>query len=162
VTKTPLLVTSPNSRTISTPALISLNENKNVPEDEKFRKNAIPAAMLLEGSFTSLYRNRISRAQADSMNAAGVNFLSSSVPNKMIVVADGDMVLNDYVPSNGPNAAPEPLPMGWNKYTYTEYLKESQNGQLFIQAANREFLLNCIEYLVSSPAIAETRNKEIA
>jgi len=161
VVKTPLLVTSANSRIISTPALISLNENKNTPEDEKFKRDAIPAAMLLEGTFTSLFRNRLSKAQSDTLAAAGENFQSNSVPNKMIVVADGDIVLNDYVPSNGPNAAPEPLPMGWNKYTYTEYLKESQNGQLFIPAANRDFLLNCIEYLVSSPAIAETRNKEI-
>ena len=29
------------------------------------------------------------------------------------------------------------------------------------QFANREFLLNCIEYLVNNPAIIETRNKDI-
>src|SRR5690606_17167252 len=46
VKKTVLLVSSPNSRIISTPALISLNENKNVPHDEKFKQNAIPVAML--------------------------------------------------------------------------------------------------------------------
>ncbi|MBL0267543.1 MAG: Gldg family protein [Chitinophagaceae bacterium] len=38
VKKEPLLVTSPNSRIISTPALISLNENKDVPEDAKFKR----------------------------------------------------------------------------------------------------------------------------
>ena len=55
IKKTPLLVTSPNSRIISTPALISLNENKNVPQDIKFNRNGIPAAVLLEGKFNSLY-----------------------------------------------------------------------------------------------------------
>lgn len=161
VLKTPLLVSSPNSRTISTPALISLNENKNVPEDAKFRQNAIPVAMLLEGKFTSLYKNRASRAQLDSLSQAGSRFLAESVDNKMIVVADGDMVLNDFISEGGPGGQPVPLPMGWNRYTYGEYQKQSEYGRLFIPVANREFLLNCIEYLVNAPAIIETRNKDI-
>ncbi len=161
VRKEPLLVSSPNSRIISTPALISLNENKNVPEDEHFKKNAIPVAMLLEGQFTSLFRNRITQLQRDSLSAHGESFRESSPGNKMIVVADGDIVLNDFLPGNGPNTSPEPIPMGWNKYTYAEYLKQSECGKYFVPVANREFLLNCIEYLVSNPAISETRNKDI-
>lgn len=161
IQKTALLVTSANSRIISTPALISLNENKNVPEDAKFKKNAIPVGMLLEGKFTSLFRNRISKAQTDSLAAYGESFKPLSVDNKMIVVADGDILLNDFIPGNSPNEPPMPLPMGWNKYTYGEYEKQTQNGRLFIPAANREFLLNCIEYLVSDPAISQTRNKNI-
>lgn len=161
VRKESLLVTSPNSRTISTPALISLNENRDAPEDARFKKNAIPVAMLLEGTFTSLYRNRLSSAQQDTLAAHGERFRSTSAANKMIVVADGDMVLNDFVPGNGPNTPPEPIQMGWNKYTYTEYLKQSELGKWFIPVANREFLLNCVEYLVSNPAISQTRNKDI-
>ena len=34
-------------------------------------------------------------------------------------------------------------------------------GRLFIPVANREFLLNCLEYLVNDPAISDTRNKDI-
>lgn len=161
VRKEPLLVSSPNSRIISTPALISLNENKDAPEDAQFKRNAIPVAMLLEGQFTSLYRNRISKAQADTLAAAGEQFKDASVNNKMIVVADGDIVLNDFIPSGGPNSQPEPIQMGWNKYTYTEYLKQSALGKWFIPVANREFLQNCVEHLVSNPAISGTRNKDI-
>jgi len=162
VTKTALLVTSPNSRTISTPALISLNENKNVPEDEKFKRNAIPVAMMLEGKFTSLYKNRATKAQVDSLVSLGGQFNAVSADNKMIVVADGDIVLNDIIPGNaGTNNEPVPLPMGWNKYTYSEYQKQSDYGKLFIPVANREFLLNCMEYLVNDPAISQTRNKDI-
>ena len=51
--------------------------------------------------------------------------------------------------------------MGWNKYTYREYQKQSNTGKLFIPVANREFLFNCMEYLVNNPAISETRNKDI-
>ncbi|MGQ0738610.1 MAG: gliding motility-associated ABC transporter substrate-binding protein GldG [Bacteroidota bacterium] len=161
IRKEPLLVSSSNSRIISTPALISLNENKDAPEDEKFKRNAIPVAMLLEGRFTSLYRNRIGKAQLDSLNAGGAGFKDASVENKMIVVADGDIVLNDFILSGGPGSQPEPIQMGWNKYTYTEYLKQSEKARWFVPAANREFLLNCVEYLVSNPAISETRNKDI-
>ncbi len=158
VQKIPLLVSSPNSRIISTPALISLNENKNEPQHEQFQKNAIPVAMLLEGEFTSLYKNRATRAQLDSLQQHGGQFLPNSSLNKMIIVADGDMVLNDYVREEG---QPVPLPMGWNKYTYTEYQRQTDYGRLFIPVANREFLLNCVEYLVNDPAIIETRNKDI-
>lgn len=161
VRKEPLLVTSAHSRIISTPALISLNENKDTPEDALFKRNAIPVAMLLEGTFTSLYRNRLSTAQQDTLAAQGQRYRASSVDNKMIVVADGDMVLNDFIPGGGPGSQPEPIQMGWNKYTYTEYLKQSELGKWFIPVANREFLLNCVEYLVSNPAISETRNKDI-
>jgi ABC-2 type transport system permease protein len=162
VIKTPLLVSSPNSRTISTPALISLNENKNVAEDDKFKQNAIAVAMMLEGKFTSLYKNRATKSQVDSLAAMGGQFSPVSADNKMIIVADGDIVLNDIIPGGaGSNNEPIPLPMGWNKYTYGEYQKQSDYGKLFIPVANREFLQNCMEYLVNDPAISQTRNKDI-
>jgi len=161
VTKNILLASSPNSRIISTPALISLNENKNAPEDEKFKRNAIPVAVMLEGKFSSLYRNRSTQAQRDSLQAYGSPFKGESGNQcKIIVAADGDMVLNDMLPD--PNGQqPIPLPMGWNKYTYREVQKESEFGKLFIPAANHDFFLNCMEYMVNSADIMETRNKDI-
>ena len=147
VKKTILLASSSNSRIISTPTLISLNENKNTPEDAKFKKNAIPVAYLLEGKFNSLFSNRITKSQLDSLRANGAVFKETSVENKMIIVADGDILLNDISPKDGP------LPMGLNFYTL--------GSQYEYQFANRDFLLNCIEYLVNKPAISETRNKDI-
>ena len=148
VKKTVLLASSSNSRVISTPALISLNENKNVPEDVKFQKSGIPVAYLLEGKFTSLFRNRASQSQIDSIVATGSVFTDrNKEDNKMIVVGDGDILLNDLSPKEGP------LPMGLNFYTV--------GSQYEYQFANRDFLLNCIEYLVNKPGISETRNKDI-
>ena len=156
IKKTVLLASSGNSRVISTPALISLNENKNATEDEKFKQNGIPVAMLLEGKFTSLYKNRASQNQKDSFAAQGTKFRGESgANNKIIVVADGDMALNDIMPDTGP------LPMGWNKYTYREYQQQSEYGKFFNPSANREFMLNCVEYLINNPAISETRDKDI-
>jgi ABC-2 type transport system permease protein len=77
----------------------------------------------------------------------------------MIVVADGDMVFNEYLSSQA--SAPQPLPMGWNRFTYREVERESEYGKFFIPVANREFFSNCVEYLTNSSAIMETRNKDI-
>jgi ABC-2 type transport system permease protein len=146
VKKTFLLQSSSNSRTISTPALISPNENRNSPQDALFNKRDIPAAVLLEGIFTSFYRGRVTQAQKDSLQVIGGFKPEATNESKLIVVADGDIVLND-VTSNGP------LPMGMNLYTV--------GSQYEYQFANRDFLLNCLEYLTSKSSIIQTRNKEI-
>ena len=146
LTKTFLLQSSNNSRTISTPALISTNENRNAPEDEKFKQQAVPAAVLLEGQFTSLYKARIGRTQMDSLAPYG-GFRENSVANKMVVVADGDIVLNDVSPQSGP------IEMGKNLFT--------QGTQFEYEFANRQFLTNILEYLLSPGHLIETRNKEV-
>lgn len=161
IKKTILLESSAHSRTISTPALISFNENKVAPQDAKFNKTAIPVGVLLEGKFTSLYRNRASKAQRDSLAAVGVEFLAEGAePGKIIVVADGDIVLNDMMTDEN-SGRPYPIQMGWNRYTRREYERGGEAGRYFIPVANQEFLESCVEYLVKNPAIIETRNKDI-
>ena len=146
VKKTFLLQSSNNSRVISTPALISPNENKNAPQDALFNKQDIPSAVLLEGNFGSFFRGRITKSQRDSLQVIGGFKQEGTNQSKLIVVADGDIVLND-ITSNGP------LPMGMNLYTV--------GSQYEFQFANRDFLLNCLEYLTSKSTIIQTRNKEI-
>jgi ABC-2 type transport system permease protein len=155
IKKTILLASSDNSRTIATPALISLDENRNAPQDEKFNKSGIPVAVLLEGKFSSLYNNRVSQQQSDSLNKYNTPFVSTSGENKIIIVADGDMAMNEALPDYGP------LPMGWNKFTYLAYQQQSDDGKYFIPVSNRDFFENCLEYLVTSPEIIATRNKNI-
>ena len=161
VEKTILLTSSSNSRIISTPVRISLNENRNTPRDELFNRQAIPVAVLLEGSFTSLYRNRATAAQRDSLAALSLQFTPvSPADGKIIVVADGDIVLNDLAP-DPETREPVPLPMGWNRYTYMENMRNGTGARHFVPVSNRDFFLNNLEYLVNSPAVAESRNKEI-
>jgi gliding-associated putative ABC transporter substrate-binding component GldG len=149
IKKTFLLSSSANSRIIGTPALISLNENKNVPEDAKFKMNGIPAAVLLEGKFKSLYQGRVSKQHADSLNAKGEPFIGqSNHDNKMIIIADGDIALNEF--STGQQQV---LPMGVNQYTL--------GTQYEYQFANRDFIMNCLEYLLNDEAIMEMRNKDL-
>ena len=76
IKKTILLSSSPNARTIETPALISGEENRNAPEDDAYKKKDIPAGVLLEGKFTSLYKNRVSQAIMDSLDQYGYSFFN--------------------------------------------------------------------------------------
>ena len=148
IQKTFLLQSSSNSRVISSPALISPNENRNAPEDALFKAHGIPAAVLLEGEFNSFFKNRLGRAKIDSLAQFGGFREKNEVSNKMIVIADGDVVLNDISTKQGP------LPMGMNSFTL--------GSQYEYPFANRDFLLNCLEYLTSKGNLIETRNKEVS
>lgn len=147
IRKTVLLHSSPNARVISTPALISGRENVNAPEDEKFRKAHIPAAVLLEGKFSSVYANRLSKQVIDSMAGSRFPFIRQCAEdNSMIIASDGDMVLNAVVKGG------QPIPMGMNPYTY--------GSQREFPFANRDFLLNCIEYLLNENGLSEAKSKD--
>ena len=147
IKKTILLSSSPNSRTIATPALISVLENVNAPENEKFKRSAIPVAVLLEGRFKSLFSNRLSQAMNDSLKNAGAVFLPQCITdNKMIVVADGDIVLNSVVKGN------QAIPMGMNPFTY--------GSQREFAFANKDFLQNCLDYLVNTSNLSEAKAKD--
>ena len=146
IKKTILLSSSANSRTIETPALISGEENRNAPEDEAFKNKDIPAGVLLEGKFSSLYKNRISQQEMDSLEHYGSPFLTQCInDNKMIVVADGDIVLNGVKEGS-------PLSMGVNSYTV--------GTQYEYQFANKQFVENCIEYLINTANLSEARAKD--
>ncbi len=144
IRKTILLASSANSRTLSTPAIVSLNSVRTEEDISTFNKHHIPVAVLLEGKFSSLYANRISAADADTLaNHYHQPFLPAAAQeNKMIVIADADIAANVVTQNDGP------LAMGTNQFTKIQY-------------ANREFLLNCIEYLTNPSDILSTRSKTL-
>jgi ABC-2 type transport system permease protein len=146
IKKTILLSSSDNSRTIETPALISGDENRNAPVDAAYNKKEIAAGILLEGKFNSLFKNRTSQATMDSLEKYGTPFLTESpADNKMIIIPDGDIVLNGTVKG-------QPLPMGVNSYTV--------GSQYEYQFANKQFVENCIEYLINDAGLSEARSKD--
>ena len=146
IKKTILLSSSSNSRSIETPALISGAENRNAPVDAAFNKKDLIAGVLLQGKFTSLFKNRISRQQMDSLSFYGSPFRSENIEdNKMIIVSDGDIVLNGTYKG-------QLLPMGVNPYTV--------GTQYEYQFANRQFVDNCIEYLVNNAGLSEAKSKD--
>ena len=147
IKKTVLLSSSANSRTIATPALVSVKENIDAPENEKFKKANIPVAVLLEGKFQSPFSNRLSQAMNDTLQKYGSVFLQQCIAdNKMIVVADGDIVLNSVIKGN------QPIPMGMNPYTY--------GSQREFTFANKDFLQNCLDYLINTSNLSEAKAKD--
>ena len=146
ITKTILLSSSDNARTIETPALISGEENRNAPVDAAYNKKNVAAGVLLEGRFSSLYKNRISPAAMDSLAFYGTPFLGRNInDNKIIIIADGDMVLNGVYKN-------QPLPMGVNPYTI--------GTQYEYQFANKQFVENCIEYLINESGLSVAKAKD--
>ena len=142
IRKTVLLTTSPNSRILQTPARVEWNSISKEEDLREFDRGPLPVAVLLEGGFQSLYANRVSKALADSMAAAGSPFLPAArIENRMAVVGDGDIALNPVSQQDGP------LSMGMNGYTRQAY-------------ANRDFLLNLLSHMTDDSGILEARGKD--
>ncbi|GAC1532832.1 MAG: gliding motility-associated ABC transporter substrate-binding protein GldG [Sediminibacterium sp.] len=144
IRKTILLSSDTNSRRIESPAIVSVNSVKSNEDLLTFSKSYVPVAVLLEGTFHSFFANRVGQNLLDSIQrTSGKPFLAGAVKEgKQIVVADADIVTNVVSETKGP------LPMG----------ELPLEGYRF---ANREFLLNCIDYLVSDNNLFESRNKEV-
>ena len=142
ITKTILLATSNNSYTMATPARVELNSLQTQEDASKYNRKNIPVAVLLEGKFSSLYANRASQAQLDTLKKYELEFMRESInPGKVIVVSDADIVINQVSEAIGP------LPMGTNKYTKVGY-------------ANKDFFLTCTEYLANKNNILDAKAKD--
>jgi gliding-associated putative ABC transporter substrate-binding component GldG len=142
IKKKVLLHTSDYSRTLAPPVMISLREAETLPGDQAFSKSNLPVAVLLEGAFPSAFVNRPLSSLTDDTN---FTFIKRSKATKMIVVADADIIRNE-VRRSGVNEAP--MPLGQDKYT----------GELF---GNRDFLLNCLNWMVDDKGIMELRSREL-
>ena len=138
VKKTILLSTSKYSKAMLTPVRVSLNILKEDPDPKLFNKSNLPVGVLLEGSFKSNFRNRIPDEIA---NAPEIGFMGSSVPTKMIVVADGDVIAS-FVSKKGTI-----YPLGYDRFTQQTY-------------GNRNFILNCVDYLCDDSGLMTLRGKE--
>ena len=138
IKKTILLRTSPYSRIINAPARVDLAIVRSKPDPELFTGNGFPLAVLLEGTFKSIFQYR-----AGATPDPELPFKESITYNKMIVVSDGDVIRNQRKKSTG-----EIYPLGYNRYTNQQF-------------GNKRFILNCIDYLCDDSGLIEIRSKEI-
>jgi gliding-associated putative ABC transporter substrate-binding component GldG len=142
INKTVLLQSSTNARLLEAPAKIDFEFLQIAPDIRAFQLQNVPVAVLLEGNFRSLYTGRIPAALRDSMAGYNYQFINQNTsPNKMIVVADGDVAMNQFSPNTGP------LQMGTNVFTRYTY-------------ANKDFFLNAMDFLVNPSDILQSRSKE--
>ena len=136
-----LLSSSSYSRTLQTPALVEWRSIRTEQDLQLFNKQNIPVAVLLEGNFGSAFNNRISTDEMNQLSAAGMPYLSKTrVTNSMVVVSDGDILMNPINQQDGP------LAMGMNSYTRQQY-------------ANRDFIGNCLFYLTGGKEVIAARSK---
>lgn len=140
IRKIPLLQTSGYTRVHTTPVRISLDVLHNQPDERLYREGPKVVAMLLEGQFTSVFRNRM--IPHGLSLPEDFNRRDSSPEGRMVVVADGDMARNQF------DNQGRPLPLGFDKYLNQSF-------------GNRDFILNVINYLNDDSGLMEARAKEI-
>jgi ABC-2 type transport system permease protein len=137
-----LLASSGLSRVISPPVLISLKEAELRPDEKTFNKLNLPVAVLLEGEFTSVFKNRTVSSLTEDKN---LKIVTESKTTRMIVISDADIIRNE-VSRSGMNETP--LPLGRDKYT----------GMIY---GNTDFVINCLNWLVDKNGIMELRSREL-
>ena len=136
--KTVLLYSSNGTRIMNAPVNVSLNMLKQKQDAKLFNSGSKPVAMLLEGEFVSAFKNRLTATMEESTQIAFKDFSDTTA---MIVVADGDICKNDFI--NG-----QLLPLGYDKYTRQMY-------------GNKEFLVNCVNYLCGDVDLIPLRSREV-
>ena len=140
VEQIPLLKTSSYTKVSGAPVFISLAMLRQAPDQRMFTSKGKNVAYLLKGSFPSLYANRIPQEIVDDQ---ATDFMEESVETAMIVVADGDIIRNQF-----DIRTHKPLPLGFDQYTGITY-------------TNKEFIENAISYLVDGEGLIDIRSREL-
>lgn len=144
VKKTPLLTSSRYSRLQFSPVDLNFDILKYEPDPGKFNKGLQNVGVLLEGTFTSNYENRVSEEMMSGMKQMGMDFKPVSVPTRMLVISDGDVAAN-FIRNR---AEKQWFPLGFNQNDNTTY-------------ANKDLLINAVEYLIDPDGVIEARSKEV-
>lgn len=140
IKKSILLKTSPYSRIMNSPVYVNLNILQNEPDVRLYSDPPANVAVLLEGKFRSIYTNRLPPA---ILNSKDIGFKELSMPTKMIVISDGDVIRNQFHFSQG-----YPLPLGYDQYTRQTF-------------GNKELILNAMNYLTDGAGLISIRSREL-
>lgn len=140
IRKTILLNSSRYTRTQNTPARIDLRMVRNKPRPEDFNQSYEPLAVLVEGSFESVFKNRLPPQISESPE---ISFQEKSKSGAMIVISDGDVVKNQIQKSTG-----RVYPLGYDRYSQQTF-------------GNKNFLLNCMNYLLDEDGLLALRTREV-
>lgn len=140
IRKTALLSTSQVSRKVAAPVIIGLEEVRIPLNPEMFTEPFLPVAVLLEGSFESVFRNR---STSDLFPDTLVKFKETSSSASVFVAADADLIRNEYRPT--PNGMMI-TPLGFDRYTQQTY-------------GNKEFIVNAIQYMTGHEGLIRLRSR---
>ncbi len=115
-----LLTSSPLSKAVTAPFIVRLEEATQAPNPEAYNQGSLGTAVLLEGAFESLYKNRVLNVDSLPFKANG--------NAKMLVIADGNIAENQL--DKG-----QPMELGYDKWTNNFY-----NNKTFLQNAFHYFM----------------------
>jgi ABC-2 type transport system permease protein len=141
ITKTILLRTSRYSRTRGAPVMISLEEIKRPPRENEFNRPYLITGVLLEGTFESAFRHRMISTVIPGPHP---EFREESIPTRMIVISDGDVIRNKVRRVGNKWVA---LPLGQDRLTQQTY-------------GNKDLIVNAVNYLVDENDLMELRGRE--
>lgn len=139
ITKIGLLKSSQYTKVSSAPTRVSLSFLRFEPDQSQFNKGHQVAAALLEGSFESVFKNRV---PPQILEANEIAFREKSKPNKMVVIADGDIAKNAVNPRTN-----EYMALGLDRYTKQQY-------------GNADFMLNVMNYMCNDNGLMSVRTKK--
>jgi gliding-associated putative ABC transporter substrate-binding component GldG len=128
-----LLTSSPLSKAVTAPFIVRLEEATQAPNPEAYNQGSLGTAVLLEGAFESLYKNRVLNVDSLPFKANG--------NAKMLVIADGNIAENQL--DKG-----QPVELGYDKWTNNFY-------------NNKTFLQNAFHYLMGEEARIALRAKTL-
>ncbi len=138
IKKTPLLSSTQYSKVLGPPVRVALNDLQDKLREELFTDGVQNLGYLLEGKFTSLYANRLVPKEFDK-----AAFQEKGVESKVVLVADGDLIVNEFDPETS-----EPLALGVEAFTKATF-------------ANEQLILNILDYLVDDSGLIATRSREL-
>lgn len=138
---TVLLSSSAASRSRDVPLYISMEEVTVQPDQALYREAGLPVAILVEGVFSSLYKNYPVPA---GVYPPSSEVLAESSHTSIMVVTDGDIPANAVSVEQG-YLRPEKL--GYDRYTKQTF-------------GNLEFVMNAINQMTDDTGIMELRSKE--
>ncbi len=137
ISKTLLFSSSLYARKLMSPTFVDINLMQQELDPDKFKTPNIPMGYLLEGEFTSFFKNKF---LPDGFSKQS---FKQSGTSKLIVISDGDLVKNDFDPKTG-----NPLPLGYDPFT----------NQTF---ANQDLIINLINYLTNVDGLIMARSKQV-
>lgn len=145
IKKTILLTSSKRSKFQMYPMRLTYQILQYNPEVALFNKQYLPVAAMVEGQFTSFFKNRLTQESEAMLNKIGEKFIDKSQKEgKMIFVGDGDFVKNEYNSKSGEFTA-----MGYNKWEDYRF------------SGNEDFILNSVEYMLDDAGILSARSKRV-
>ncbi|MCS6980724.1 MAG: gliding motility-associated ABC transporter substrate-binding protein GldG [Flavobacteriales bacterium] len=142
VRKTILLRSSELSHAAFAPFRVGLHFVRMPPSRENFPKSNLPLVVLLEGRFTSVFKDRIApKIPADSLP---FKVREESPDNtRMIVCGTSSLISNVVDRRNG-----QPFPLGYEPASRTYF------------SGNKQFVLNCVNYLLGDSWLIPLRGKQ--